>query len=326
MSLRTEFLDDLNILAKRKDVDALVDKMREIMVDRHPATLSPEEQDPVATVVLGWKEVASRGRRTFEDAALIVISRLERAWVEGRHMEGDLSLFHAVLKLLQMLPASLVEESIRTRIVRMLAGLIAERQTLVRESAADGAAIWTDAFRLYLLWHDRCTAWLDTIWKQSLSDHDWPIEHGAFVFLEDAARRHPGFVTMDRLVTFWRSCLRRNQSTEDLKRWFYVLGATLEDSREGKAFLDGLHDQFGGHLQDHQHETPGLPWDHFVEAVSAMFRNPSKQDHIRSFKSAARTTATAREHHDAIPPGFKAAPASVNRDLIRSLLYFKDAA
>lgn len=329
MSLRTEFLDELNGLAKSKDVAALGEKMREVMVDRHPATLSAEEQDPVETVALAWKEVAARGRHSFEEAVSSVVSSMESARLTGNAESADWPFVHAVLRLLQMLPFDLTDSRKRAKIVRLLAGSVAERQDLLTMLAThhqDASALWTNAFRLYLVWHERQPGWLDVIWSRALSDEHWPVNDGAAIFFEDAARRHPDFVTMDRLVLFWRAAIRRSESTDDLKRWFYIIGASLEETPSGRSVLINLFDQFGGHLQDHRHDSPRLAWDHFVEVVSSMFRNPSRQAHIRSFKSKTRASATVREHHEAIPQGFKASPGTVNRDLISSLLGSREAA
>lgn len=329
MSLRTEFLDELNTLAKSKDVPALIAKMREVMVDRHPATFSSEERDPVETVALAWQEVAARGRPSFEAAIFSVLSSMESARLSGNTDESDWPLIHAILKLLRMLPYNPADQEKRNRMVRLLSGSVAERQDLLILLTGvyqDATALWTDAFRLYLVWHERQPGWLDVLWSRALSDEHWPVNDGAAAFMEDAARRHPDFITMDRLVRFWQSALRRKESTEDLKRWFYIIGASLEESPAGRAALIGLYEAFGGHLQDYRHESPNLAWDHFVEVVSAMFRNPTRQSQIRAFKSAAKSTASVRDHHEAIPHGFKAPPESVSPALIQSLLFSREAA
>lgn len=323
MSLRTEFLEELNTLAKRRDVEALTAKMREVMVHRHPATLSPEEQDPVTTVALAWKESAAARRSTFEAAILGVISSMERARIEDVPSDCDWPLSHAVLKLLQMLAPELVSDDTRKRIVRTLSGSVSEREVVLK--MLDGiypaaSALWIDAFRLYLLWHLSQPAWLDTIWRRALSDEDWPINDAAIVFMEDAARRHPAFITVDHLALFWKSALGRKASLQDLKRWFYVIGASLEETAEGKAVLIGLYDQFGAHLQDHRLGQPSLPWDHFVEAAAAAFRNPDKNNHILSLKAPAKTPASVREHHEQIPQQYKADSHTIPSSLTSSLL------
>jgi len=132
--------------------------------------------------------------------------------------------------------------------------------------------------------------------------------------------RHPEFVTMETLVAFWRTALRRGIGIEDLKRWFYVIGCSLEDSDTGRARLTELHDHFEAHLQDQRLPAPKLPWDHFIEAAAALFRNPTKQNHIRSFKASSKTPSPVREHYNIIPANFKAAPASVSPNLIQHLL------
>lgn len=323
MSLRTEFLSDLNALAKSKDVEGLVSKMREVMVNRHPATLSAEEQDPVETVALAWKEVAARGKPSFEEAALSVVSTMETARVTACTDKADWPLVRSILRLLAMLPWDQTPSAYKDNIARLLSGAVSERHDLlamVQPGYPDASLLWSDAFRLYLVWHPRQPALLEVMWERSLSDEGWPVNDGAAVFMEDAALRHPDFVTFERLVRFWRGALFRSEATEDLKRWFYIVGASLEESPAGRGVLVGLHDQFGGHLQDHRHDSPRLPWDHFVEVVAAMFRNPARQQHIRSFKAASKAAATVLEHHNAIPQGFKGTPESVSRDLLSSLL------
>lgn len=323
MSLRTEFLSELNALAKSKDVEGLISKMREVMVDRHPATLSSEEQDPVETVALAWNEVAARGRPSFEAAAIAVVSAMETARQKAVTEDADWPLVHSILRLLAKLPWNQTPPDYKAQIVRLLSGSVSERQDLlvmVQGAYPAASTLWTDAFRLYVVWHQRQPVWLDVMWQRALSDEGWPVNDGAAVFIEDAALRHPDFITFDKLVSFWRGALLRNGAIEDLKRWFYIVGASLEESAAGRAVLLGLHDQFGAHLQDHRLGSPRLAWDHFVEVVAAMFRNPARQQHIRSFKAASKAAATVLEHHNAIPQGFKGTPESVSRDLLSSLL------
>lgn len=323
MSLRTEFLGELNALAKRRDPDALIAKMRQVMVDRHPATLSPEEQDPVTTVALAWKEASAAGRQTFEAAVRKILPAMERARIEASPDECDWPLAHAVLRLLPMLDSSMISSAGRGAIVRTLSGTVSERQEMLAMLSGtypEAGDLWTSAFRLYVFWHEQQPAWLETFWKLSLTDGNWPLNEGAFVMLEDAARRHPEFISMDRLVTFWSTANRRGAALADLRRWFYVIGASLEDSNEGRAILVNLDENFGGHFQDQRHESPKLPWDHFVEVMASAFRNPRRQEHILSFKTAAKVSASVLEHYRQIPKDFKAPAASVNTSLLSTLL------
>lgn len=293
------------------------------MVDRHPATLSPEEQDPVTTVALAWKEVAVRGRSSFEEVSLNIVAELERARLNSDAALCDWPLLHAMMRLLRMLSADLINPLQRAQFARMLAGSVSEREdllSLARGQGLDAQVLCTDVFRVYLLFHERQTGWLNTFWNLALSDSQWPINEGAFVLLEDAARRYPTFITMDRLVEFWRTALTRLERIEDLRRWFYVVGASSEDSEEGTQNLRQLKENFGGHMQDHRHGAPRLHWDHFVEVASAMFRNPADRERIRSFKSENQKATAFRDLHMAVPSGYKADRGTVNQDLILSLL------
>jgi hypothetical protein len=322
MSLRTTFLDELNALAKKGDA-RLRAKMREVMVDRHPATLDPDEQDPVATVALAWKEVAPRGRPAFEACAQKAVADLEQARLLDSPAAYDLPFAHAVLRLLRMLPDDLVNSQAKGRCVRLLSGMIAEREEFlerVNGTFSDAAALWTDAFRLYLAWHSRQPGWLETLWLTALTNEEWPLNEAASVFLEDAARSHSSFVTMDRLKEFWKGAVRRGASVQDLKRWLYVVGASLEDTPIGSERLGGLFQHFGGHLQDFRLSEQGIAWDHFVECMAAMFRNPAKQQQILEFKSPPHVPLSTRAHYRKISTDYKAPENTVTAELEASLM------
>lgn len=320
MSLRTIFLDELNALAKKGDA-GLASKMREVMVDRHPATLDPDERDPVATVALAWKEVAPRGRPAFAACAEKVLADMDQARLQADPEACDWPFVHAILRLLRVLPDDMIDATSKARCVRRLAGLIAERHEMpaLVKHRADPTALWMDAFRLYLAWHQRQPSWLETLWLTALTDENWPLNEPAIVFLEDAASRYPTFVSMDRLVAFWRAALRRSATIEDLRRWFYVIGATLEDTAPGQEILSGLFSHFGGHLQVYRRAEPRLPWDHFVESMAAMFRNAAKKQSILSLKSSPKTPPSTRDHYQSTSSRFKSGEDTVSPDLIASI-------
>ncbi|MCX6880778.1 MAG: hypothetical protein NTW21_44295 [Verrucomicrobia bacterium] len=289
MSLRSIYLDELNAMAKKRD-PGFAAKVREVMVDRHPATLDPDEYDPVATVALAWEEVAPRGRAAFEALAENVIDSIDQARVHADPAICDWLLAHAVCRLLRMAPAAIIQSDLRGRCTRKLAGIIADRQdflALVAGSHPEPNALWTDAFRLYLAWHPQEPAWLDTLWQTALYDTEWPPDEGACLLLEDAAASHPGFVTMPRLVAFWQAVHRRKADLTDQRRWFYLIGTTLENTPAGMARLDDILANLGGHLQDYRLENKHLPWNIFVEAIAAMFRNPNKRRRVLDFKTAS---------------------------------------
>jgi hypothetical protein len=326
MSLRTEFLDELNALAKQKpqDVPSLIGKMKQVMVGRHPATLSPEEQDPITTVALAWKEVAVRGRAAFEAAAQTVITDIDRAFVKNSAAECDWPLAHAVLRLLQTLQMDLVSPARREQIARRLSSIVTERSGLVSllrgtNAEVDPAALWTDAFRLCLLWHEQQPGWLKTVWKLSLTDEEWPLDKAALVFLEDAARRHPAFVSMDTLVAFWQTAHQRKASMADLRRWYYIIGSLLEDSITGRDILSDLHVRFEAHVQDHQHAKRKLPWDQFIEAIACLFRTPAKQQDILRFMASPKNSKFIDKHYGGISEKFKASPETLSRSLLAYL-------
>lgn len=321
MSLRTIFLDELVTLAKKGDA-GLAAKMREVMVDRHPATLDPDEHDPVGTVALAWTEVARRGRPAFEASAEKLLASIEEARLQADHTACDWPFAHAVIRLLSMLPHEIVEPTTKGRCVRRLSGLVADRQEfleLVAGSYPEPDVLWKDAFRLYLNWHTLEPGWLDTLWKTALRDGSWPLEQGAFPFLEDAARRFPSFISMDRLVCFWRAAVERGATIQDLRRWFYVIGTSLEDSPEGKERLGSLFENFGGHLQDHRFDAPHSAWEGFIECVAAMFRNAEKHRAIIAYKAACRIPESVRTRQHSIPAEFKASPDTVQRELVSFL-------
>lgn len=118
MSLRAIYLDELNAMAKQRDL-AFATKIREVMVDRHPATLAPDEYDPVDTVALAWKEVAPRGRPAFEAFARDVIERIEQARVGNDPGACDWPLAHAVCRLLRIIPEEIVDPDLRSRCARL---------------------------------------------------------------------------------------------------------------------------------------------------------------------------------------------------------------
>ncbi|TDU81315.1 hypothetical protein EI77_00619 [Prosthecobacter fusiformis] len=321
MSLRTILLDELNVLAKKND-PGFATKIRAVMVDRNPATLDPDEHDPVATAALAWKEVAPRGREAFENCAEKLIDDLEQARIQNEATVCDWPFAFAMVRLLRMLPEGMPEESFKGRCVRKLSGLVAERQeflVLVAGSKVKPDDFWTESFRLYLGWHALQPAWLETMWLNALRDKAWPLDQGARLFLEDAAIRHPSFVTVDRLTDFWRVAVNRNASVQEIKRWFYVVGASLEVSATGQEQLTKLHDDFGGYLQDRRHEERGLPWDHFVECMSALFRNEAKRKAILGCKSPERLPQTAKKAHEEIPLKYKSPTGSVTTDLLDCL-------
>ncbi len=322
MSLRTIFLDELNVMAKKQD-RGFAAKLREVMVDRHPATLDPDEFDPVATVALAWKEVAPRGRVSFEGFAEEMIDGMERARVQAKPKACDWPLAHATCRLLRMVPEEIMDEDWRGRCVRKLSGLVADRQdfmALVADSHPEPKTLWTDAFRLYLAWHPQEPVWLETLWQTALNDTDWLPDEGACQLLEDAAARDPDFISMDRLAAFWKVVLLRSADLADMRRWFYAVGAILEDSPDGMTRLNGIFENFGGHLQDFRLGEKGLPWDLFVEAVAAMFRNPTKRQTVLDSKSAPRAPESARANNKQISPIYKAERNTIQSRLINSLL------
>ncbi|MCC5841556.1 MAG: hypothetical protein JJT96_15685 [Opitutales bacterium] len=163
MSLRTLYLDELNALAKRQD-EGFAAKLREVMVNRHPATLDPDEHDPVDTVALAWKEVDPRGRAAFEAFAWETIDRMEHARVAGDADACDWPLAHATCRLLGKVPAEIIDASLREKITRRLAGLVADREdfvALVGPAHPAPRELWTDAFRIYVAWGDQQTGSLE---------------------------------------------------------------------------------------------------------------------------------------------------------------------
>lgn len=321
MSLQTLYLNELNAMAKRRD-PGFAAKLREVMVDRHPATLSPDEFDPVATVALAWQEVAPRGRSAFEDFAKATLDRMERAWVQGDANACDWSRAHAVCRLLRMVPAEIIDPGLRGRCVRKFGSLVVDRADFLAFGTGHHPApnaLWTDAFRLYLAWHSqnsKPSAWLEALWLAMLNDANWPPDEGACLLLEDAAAKNPDFITLPRLDDFWGVMHKRGAGVNDLRRWSYLVGAILEDTAAGQTRLDEILCNVSGHPRP----KDNLPWDVFLEAVAAMFRKPEKRQRVLDLKSPPPGPASMASKNRPIDPVYKASVESIPLDLINCLL------
>ena len=121
-------------------------------------------------------------------------------------------------------------------------------------------------------------------------------------------------------MAFWRAALHRRLPVHDIRRWFYVAGASLEDADAGRKVLMSLFDNLGGHLQDHRLDEPKLPWDHFVECISAMYRNVEKQHAILALKQPSTAPPSVIASYRKIEEPYKASADTVRPELIDSML------
>lgn len=294
MSLRVLHIQDLKALASRnQDTEAFAARLREVIVDRHPATLDPDEFDPIDSVCIAWEESGKKAAAAFENVCLTQIHRLVHAWSVNDASLADAPFALQILRLLHAMPLSSISDSRREEATLALDGLIIGRE---RFEVLFSGTHFVAALRLCLRWKASLDeSWLESIFRHFIEQKAWSTLDGAplpVMILDELAYSAPTRLTASRLRRYWAAAYQQTHSHESQEQTFYALGKTLRLSPAGQEQLCVLFASLPSEVATLRAEGHLSPHWNFLPAVAELYYGDPRKEKLVSQPTPLPTART----------------------------------